>query len=282
MFPSNLHTHTHFSDGTHAPEKYIIKAAEAGLKAYGFSDHAPLEFGNFNWCMKADYVDAYLTEIRRLAEKYTSTIEIATGFEVDYIPDIVYPEKFSHLYPDFIIGSVHFLKMRGSNKIMEIDGGFEKFSKGYHQLFKGDARALVECYFDTIIELAQNHQFDILGHCDKIKLFLSQIIPNLTATDWYALAEEKAAIAIAESEKIIEINTRPLYKKHFNEPYPSYRMIRRIAEAGGKLTLSADTHDPDGVSAYFGETLTQLKYIGVKNLYYYQNKSWHETSIIQF
>lgn len=278
MFPSNLHTHTNFSDGSHNPEDYIQPAINAGLSVYGFSDHAPLSFGNFKWCIRPGKAVEYCSEIRRLKEKWADQIQLFLGFETDFIPGMSDSSLVEKYQPDFIISSIHFLKKNNNSHIMEIDGSYDGFRLGFSKLFNNDAVAMVKHYFDTLYQMVSQGGFDIVGHADKIKMFLDRMYPGIIAESWYLDLEQEAALFLAKSGAIVEINTRSLYKKHGIEPYPSWEMIKTISHEGGKLTLSADTHDPEGVVAFYTSTLQQLKEMGINQLHAFDKGMFYEVS----
>ena len=61
----NLHTHTHFSDGSSAPEEYLKESLRQGFSVLGFSDHSPVPFEN-NFAIKEERLDEYCEAIRDL------------------------------------------------------------------------------------------------------------------------------------------------------------------------------------------------------------------------
>ena len=61
----NFHTHSHFSDGSDAPEEYIKAAIRQGMHAIGFSDHAPLPFST-PFALPLEKLDDYVRQIRSL------------------------------------------------------------------------------------------------------------------------------------------------------------------------------------------------------------------------
>ncbi|HOE05551.1 MAG TPA: histidinol-phosphatase [Bacteroidales bacterium] len=281
MFPSNLHSHTNYSDGTHAPEDYLEPAIAAGLMVYGFSDHAPLSFEHFNWCIRPGKAGDYCDEIRRLKEKWGQRIQIYLGFEADFIPGISDASMVNKYEPDYVISSIHFLKKNNCDDIMEIDGSYEGFQKGFHRLFNNNAAELVKHYFDTLHQMVSRGGYDITGHADKIKMFLNRRYPGIIEETWYADQEHEAALMLASSGIVTEINTRSLYKKHGTEPYPSWEMIKTIHQHGGKLTLSADTHDPNGVTAFFDVVADELVKHGIYQLQQYDCGNFRSFSLTE-
>ena len=61
----NLHTHTHFSDGSSAPEEYIKEAISQGFDTLGFSDHSPVPFEN-SFAIREDRLGEYVKTILAL------------------------------------------------------------------------------------------------------------------------------------------------------------------------------------------------------------------------
>ena len=112
----NLHTHTHFSDGSSPPEEYIEEAIRQGFHTLGFSDHSPVPFEN-NFALKEERLDEYIKTIK-------SYPNILLGLEIDYIPGITKPiEDYRKMNCfDYFIGSVHLVKNGSSPDLWFIDG----------------------------------------------------------------------------------------------------------------------------------------------------------------
>ena len=81
----NLHTHTHYSDGSDIPENYITAAISKGFTGLGFSDHSPLPFDN-TFALREEKTLEYCNTILGLKEKYSCKTDIFLGMEVDFIP----------------------------------------------------------------------------------------------------------------------------------------------------------------------------------------------------
>ena len=78
MLKSNLHTHTHYSDGSHPPEEYILEAIRLGFCCIGFSDHSPLPFEN-SFALREEKTGEYFEVIRALKNKYRGRIDVMLG-----------------------------------------------------------------------------------------------------------------------------------------------------------------------------------------------------------
>jgi histidinol-phosphatase (PHP family) len=276
FYPSNLHTHTSFSDGTDTPELFAQKAIEAGLCSYAFTDHAPIPNISRKWCIPDNKIEEYFSEIRTIQRKYKSDIEILCGLEVDYIPGIIAPSDCKKYNPDILIGSIHFLKLPNNDYLLELDSNIEHFKEGLKYLFNNDCRKLITHYYKTLTDMILSSGFDIAGHVDKIKMHIGKLFPEMLLTPWYLDLEYQASQTIANSNTFVEINTRGMYKGQTDSPYPSWRMIELINKMGGKLVLNADTHDPNGITGCFDETLQHLKKINISHIYTRRNNNWEK------
>ena len=96
----------------------------------------------------------------KISEINIKNIKIKTGLEVDYFAG---KEKeiraFLNPLPlDYIIGSVHYL----GEKTVDVGPEFYE-GKSIDRLF--------ESYFDSVSAAAASGLFDIIGHCDLIRIF---------------------------------------------------------------------------------------------------------------
>ena len=84
----DLHNHTilcnHANDSM---DKYIKKAIKKGIKIYGFSDHAPMNYDE-KYRMSFDEMNIYENWIDKVKEKYQDKIKILKGYEVDFTPEV--------------------------------------------------------------------------------------------------------------------------------------------------------------------------------------------------
>jgi histidinol-phosphatase (PHP family) len=259
----NLHTHTHFSDGSHPPEEYIRQAEEAGLTLLGFSDHSPLPFEN-TFALREEKVQAYCDSVVALKQQQTNGMKILLGMEVDFIPGMGFSfGYFRENYPlDFLIGSVHLVRNGTQEGLWFIDGPDPAtYDEGLNLLFGGDIRAGVTAYYHQINEMLLTSKFEIIGHLDKIKMHnrghFSEEAP------WYeALVDETLAL-IKEKDVIVEVNTRGMYKKRSATHFPGPAILRKIKDLGIKVIISSDAHRPAEVANLFPETLAMLDAFGL-------------------
>jgi histidinol-phosphatase (PHP family) len=158
-YKTDYHIHTTYSDGKAAPEEYIEPAIAAGISEIGFSEHLALFKENQDWVMNPQNIVTYLEYLDYLKSK-TDNLIIKKGLEVDYIEGKenetgVFLDGFDL---DYRIGSVHYLGER------TVDEGPDFYTgKNFDRLF--------ESYFEMVGNAVASGLFDIIGHCDLIRIF---------------------------------------------------------------------------------------------------------------
>jgi len=281
----NLHTHTHFSDGSDAPPKYIEAARLQGLSSIGFSDHSPLPFEN-TFALKenkvSDYCDAILA-LRNPLSSGASHVDqpqcgfpVFLGMEADYIPGIGHP--FSHFqtnYPlDFLIGSVHLVRNGSSEELWFIDGPDPAtYDDGLNALFGGNIRKGVTAYYRQINEMLTTNKLDIVGHLDKIKMhnrgrFFSE------TEQWYLDLVDETLDLVRQLGVFIEVNTRGVYKKRSDSLFPGPALLKKIKALNIPVIISSDAHKPQEVSMLFDETAGLLFEIGFRERMNLASTGW--------
>lgn len=273
---TNYHSHTNFCDGSDAPESYIVSALEHKMFAYGFSGHAPLPFDT-NWTMKKDKVQSYLSEIKRLKDLYNQKIEIYCGLEVDYIPGITSINKLAReLNLDYTIGSVHYVDKFKDGRHWTIDSSEKEFNNGLKAIFDGNIKLAVKKYYKLLRDMIKKDCPDIIGHFDKIKLPLIKNYAFDESESWYKKEIADTLEIIAETNAIVEINTRGLYKHGIKNVYPGKWIIKSMAELGIPLVLNSDAHKPSEVIAGFEPVAKMLHFAGYETLFSLVHGEWQE------
>ncbi len=243
IYKTDYHIHSTFSDGKAAPEEYIAAAVAAGISEIGFSEHLSLFCENQEWCMDPLETDTYITRIQSL-KKSTGKLLVKTGMEIDFIPG---KEKetgqfLDNLELDYRIGSVHYLGKTS------VDSGKE-FYEGK------DIDELYVSYFDNVVQAVSSGLFDIIGHCDLIRIYNYK--PSLNPEPLY----RKLARALNFSGVTLELNTngrnRPLA-----DFYPDRRFLHIFSEEKVAVCVNSDAHFPARVGQYFDEAYALLRSAG--------------------
>jgi histidinol-phosphatase (PHP family) len=270
---SNFHTHSNYCDGKTSIAECVAMARSQNMVSVGLSSHAPLPFES-KWCMNPERLDAYITEISEVKSTQERT-QVYSGLEVDYIPGLISPDTFRNRL-DYTIGSIHFVEQMSNGIRWEIDGTHQFFLEGLHNIFKDNIRNAVSRYFQLTREMVETSPPDVVGHLDKIKMqnLDSKFFSETDA--WYA-SEIKATLdVIANSNCILEVNTRGIYQKKTTTTYPSPWVLELAFKKNIPITISSDAHHPDDLTNCFSETAQMLLGIGYKKISVLHDNRWSQ------
>ena len=246
-----LDYHTHSKFCRHAQgeiEAYVQAAIDLGMQEVGCSDHAPLpdNYDPQHRMTLEEYYSAYAPEVSTLVQKYRGKIRIKRGIECDHLEWTgEWTKKFiAENDFDFVIGSVHFMGPKGSEKAL--------FGPGYDA---SELPGLYESYFRAVRDSARSGMFDIIGHCDLVKKLGSCTSKKVDEVAWAALEE------IKKSDLCIEINTSG-WRRAEQEAYPSERILSFAKDLAIPMTLGSDAHTPDDVGREFPKAIALIEQYG--------------------
>jgi histidinol-phosphatase (PHP family) len=253
IYKTDYHLHSSFSDGRSAPEDYISPAIATGLSEIGFSEHLTLFKDPEDWNMNPVNISPYINHVEKL-RKDVKIIKIKIGLEVDFFAGKE-KETFAFLNPlplDYIIGSVHYLGEK------TVDMGPEFYEgKSIDRLF--------ESYFDSVIAAVASGLFDIIGHCDLIRIYGYK--PSADMEPLY----RKLAETMKTYDVAFEVNTngrnRPLA-----DFYPDRRFLHIFREENVPVCVNSDAHMPSRVGQYFDEAYELLRYIGFNEMAVFEKR----------
>lgn len=218
----NYHTHTyrcHHASGTE--RDYVRCAVDGGLKALGFSDHAPYIFdGDYysTYRMRPEEASDYIGTIRSLADEYKDRITVLAGYEIEYYPALFSRtiRFLSDIGCDYLVMGQHFV------------GNEEKYAgrTSDYQVF--------DRYIQQIIEGLETGMFTYLCHPD---LCLYTGDRNLLEKGFLQLCEAAKRMDIP-----LELN---LYGLIDHRHYPSKDFFRIAKEVGNEIIAAYDAHDPN-------------------------------------
>lgn len=243
MQKRDLHIHTDFSDGYNTPEECVLTAIEKGLETVGISDHSFIDDYTYEpYWLKKDAEDEYKKTVFELKDKYKSKIEVLCGIEQDFYSH--HPAKGY----DYIIGSVHFLKT--ADGFFAVDENLEDM-KSHIKFFDNDIYNFTDLYFETLADVVEKTDCDIIGHFDLITKFNKGNVLFDEKNARYIEGYKKAADKLLKYKKPFEINTSAVYRGFKTEPYPSNAIINYLKEGGAKFILSSDAHRKENIAALF-------------------------------
>ncbi len=247
IYRTDYHVHSLFSDGKSAPEDYIAPAVAAGLKEIGFSEHLTLFMGSLHWSMNARAVKPYLARITKL-RKNTMYIKVKTGLEVDFFPgkEEEISSFLNGMRLDYVIGSVHYL----GDATVDIGPEFYE-GKNINGLF--------EQYFDRVALAAASGLFDIIAHCDLIRIY--GYLPTLDQEPLY----RKLAKSFKIHDVAFEINTNGR-NRPVGDFYPDRKFLSVFREEDVPVCVNSDAHMPSRVAQYFDEAYELLRDAGYSEM----------------
>ncbi len=238
----DLHIHTTYSDGINTPLEVVKFAINNGVGTLGFSDHSFTSFDT-SYCIKKDDISSYKSEVLKLKKEYSGKINILLGIEQDY-----YSDEDTTDY-EYIIGSVHYLKI--DDNYIPVDESVEILKNAIDEHFDGDVYALIECYYDTVADIINKTNADIIGHFDLISKFNEngELFNEKDAR--YINAYKKACDKLVTHNKLFEINTGAISRGYRSTPYPSSDIYSYLKSLGAKFILSSDSHSKNTLCYLF-------------------------------
>ncbi len=189
--------------------EYVEKAIALGFEEMGFSDHFPfIDRVRPELAMPLSQLPEYVQEVEELRKQYPHII-IRLGTEVDYFPHL--EKEIGELlsqYPfDYTLVGVHFIG----------DWNFDNRQE-MNEWEQRDVNEVYEQYIQLLQQAAKSGLFDIIAHCDLVKIFGYRPSKDMHK-QWDALIQ-----CFAQNGLAVEINTAGLYKP-VGEIYPSEEII---------------------------------------------------------
>ena len=254
----NLHTHSSYCDGMDTPERMLMIAKEKGFQSIGFSGHSYMYYAPSHSMTEAG-TKLYEQEIRYLKQRYDGIMDVFYGLEVDIFSDIDLTGY------DYLIGSVHYLKI--GDKIVGIDRPAQIVHEVIDRYFRGDGLAYAKAFYQTVAQLPEYGNFDIIGHFDLITKHMEKEMLFDTEAKEYRWAAIEAAEALAGKIPYFEVNTGAIARGFRTTPYPQPFLLKELNRLGFGAVISSDCHDARQVDCYFTESEELLKSCGFKAQY---------------
>jgi histidinol-phosphatase (PHP family) len=198
-------------------------------------------------------INPYINHLKALREK-TNDLKIRIGLEVDFFAgkEKEIREYLSGFPLDYIIGSVHYLGEK------TVDNGPEFYEgKSIDRLFRS--------YFDSVCVAVESGLFDIIGHCDLIRIYGYK--PSISLEPHYRqLAKTMKAHDVA-----FEVNTNGR-NRPIADFYPDRRFLHIFREENVPVCVNSDAHMPSRVGQYFDEAYELLRYVGFTEMAVFENR----------
>ena len=273
---TNYHSHTPLCDGRSTPDEMIKSAIEKGFVSWAFTSHAPVPFAT-EWTMKTEDTALYLKMIGEVKEIYQDRIDIYTGLEMDYLPEVGWGLKDTAIVDalDIKIGSVHFAGKFDDGVFWSVDGPIEEYKAGLAQIFGGDIKQLVKAFYRVSAEMVEDGDFDFIGHFDKIYQHGRQWFD--CSEKWYVNEVNAFLSLVKEKGSVMEMNTKSVEKHGILYPHASF--LQLVSDYKIPLVLNSDTHDANLVKLGFAEAAEAMNQVGINSVLVRCNSGWEEVPL---
>ncbi len=241
LFDYHIHSN-HSSDGTASIIDMCNRALKSGIEEIGFSEH--MDFDPQDWGYGYFDYEHYTSDIDRARERFSNTLIIRKGIEVDYqhwfedkIIDWLNEKEF-----DYVIGSVHYLDHQYiSDKLIA--------QKSLQELY--------DLYFVELNNSIMSRLFDIVGHLDLPLRYTYRERETFDQIPYYENIRVTLNM-ILETDTCLEINTKGL-REACHSTYPSQGVVNTYFEQGGHLiSFGSDAHSKREIGMGIKEVLTSL------------------------
>jgi histidinol-phosphatase (PHP family) len=252
MVRFDYHAHSNYSDGSFLFA--MADAAErAGLDGIGIADHCHVSGDD---ALRANrdafgfHLDLTYERRRRGIQQVEAAydVQVFDAVEIDYLPEE--QERIDGFLDeagfDYAIGSVH--QVNGRN--IQDDGSF----RGDDEATRA---AVVDAYYDTLVDLIDSELFDIAAHLDLVERTPS--LRGFSTTEQY----ERVAAALADSATVPEINAgRAL--RDYGEFHPSPDLLSALLAHDVAFVVGSDSHDPEEIGRRRDALVEHLDELGVE------------------
>ena len=268
---ADMHTHSENShDSSCKIADMLASQLDKGTKIFAVTDHVDTDsytdYDVFTPIAKANETAAELTKLGNGGYTVLGGVEISEGF---WHPEVC--EKVSKLCDyDVVIGSVHLVKSRFFTYA---------YSKcDFSQLDIDTVANYVDEYFDDVLTMLDNLDFDILAHLTCPIRYINGKYKLGLGFDRYKEKIEKILSIIIKQGIALEVNTSSYGM--IDDFMPSKDILKKYKEMGGYLiTVGSDAHTSKNASKYFDEALGTLRELGFENIFYYKKRKPYQITI---
>lgn len=254
----DYHIHSGFSfDSKESMDNICTASISRGIKEIAITDHLDIyEEKEYTYILDCEN---WYRELNDIKEKYKVQLDVKLGIEVgtpQHNPDEY--KKFYNKYPlDFIIGSIHNME----NDIDVADYDFNVC----------DYNAVYERYNNHLMELAQNYEFDVMGHLTYPSRYIENqtgIVPDVKKYREFYVQLFKVLI---ERGKGIELNTSGIARGG-STVMPPLWLVKLYRQCGGEIiTTGSDAHVAAQVGITAKHSAELLKQAGFDYLTVFSN-----------
>lgn len=272
---TSLHTHNTFCDGKNTVREMIDRAVSLGFSSIGISSHAYTGYP-FDACgIKKERVEEYYNTVLSLKKEYRGRIDVFLALELESRTE---GEKRSMPDPrlDYSIGSVHLFRKDGH--YISVDNTPEEWEEAL-SLYGGDHLALIESYLEELSSFAEESPFDIVGHYDLYTKFNEKRHLFDENDRKYRTLALKYLDRIAETGKIVEINTGAISRGWRSVPYPAFFILEHMRKKGVRIIINSDAHSTSALDTGYDTARRLALEAGYTSQYVLTSSGWTESRL---
>ena len=271
----SMHNHSTFSDGTDTLEDMLEYAYGAGLTHYTISDHSYNTIDNDWNNMTPELYERYLKEASAMKKRYEGRMDVFISMEMEYITSLGISTCYADdLLPklDYVIGGVHDIGKDG--RFMAVDYTRDLFTDGIRDIFDGNVKSAVECYYETYVEMIKTLKPQQGAHFDLIKKNdLNSELFN-RESQWYTDLVFDCIDVISTTDTVMEVNTGGVARYSDKCFYSDEKIIKRFREKGIAVTIAADAHSKSMIDSFYGMAVERLKVGGYDEIAVPSHDGW--------
>lgn len=262
MISGDFHIHTAFSADSEADVHAVLNSAiEKGMKTVCITDHWDADYPEeYEEVLFQFDSEAYVRGLETVKKEYAKKLDVRIGIEIGMQPHLgsFYKELVNQYPYDFVIGSVH------------VVGKDDPYYKDWWDKYT-DGQMYQKAFEETLSNLDQIEDFDVLGHIDYIVRYGRRKEEVYSYERFCDVLDEILKKVIA-SDRGIELNTAGWkYGLDFCHPHPD--VLKRYRELGGEvITVGSDAHKPEHVAYDFKRAEEVLKLCGFTYYTQFRNR----------
>lgn len=239
MIDYHIHalSHGEYSYSIDWLRQFMAQAKNSQIIQIGFCEH--------EYCLAS----MNFSTVREAQAGEFQSLRVRLGVEIDYKPER--EKEISRLIEsrsfDYVIGSVHHI------------GDWLFDHPDYKDGFEGkDIDEVYNEYYGLVAKAISSGLFDIVGHLDLVKIWGHR--PQRNSEEAYI---EPLLKIMKRYGVVVEVNSAGL-RKPVEEIYPSFRLLKRLYEAGIPVTFGSDAHRPEEVGLGLKEAFACARQAGYR------------------
>lgn len=257
VFDSHMHS-LHSPDAAGPVDALCRAALQKGLTGIAVTDHCDL--GRQRPPDWQERLDGSLRDIQTAADAYRGKLEVRAGVELGqplHEPELAREVLSRPL--DVVLASVH--NLRGIDDFFDLGRGAAK------------KRELLTRYFDELLTMAEQADFDVLTHLTYPYCYLGYDAGTPPIAE-FEEALRAVFSALARRGKALEVNTSRILRPGASGlAMPEAWELSLYRECGGELvTLGSDAHRADWVASGLKEGTALLKRTGFSQQVFFRGR----------